>query len=89
MPGFLLVVFVVLPGTTLVVFFVATVGFGATVTATFADVATVGATGTAIGAAAAQSPTGEGTALTPLLMGIRLVPQLAAWARWMFWLSWS
>ena len=36
-----------------------------------------------------QAPGAEGTASAPVVMDSRLQPQLAAWARWMFWLSWS
>ena len=34
-----------------------------------------------------QSPTRDGTALTPFPISTRCVPQLAAWAMWIFWLS--
>lgn len=34
-----------------------------------------------------QSPTRDGTALTPFPISTRFVPQLAAWAMWIFWLS--
>lgn len=36
-----------------------------------------------------QSPTRSGTAFVPLLIETRFVPQEAALAKWMFWLSWS
>lgn len=44
---------------------------------------------TASDAVAVQSPVTDGTASTPVDMATRLVPQLAACARWRFRLSWS
>lgn len=43
----------------------------------------------AASAVAVQSPVTDGTASEPEEMATRLVPQLAAWARWRFLLSWS
>lgn len=40
-------------------------------------------------AEAVQSPVTDGTASVPVEMATRLVPQLAAWARWRLRLSWS
>lgn len=44
---------------------------------------------TAASAVAVQPPVTDGTASEPEEMATRLVPQLAAWARWRFRLSWS
>jgi hypothetical protein len=80
--GFLLLVFVDFTGpSALVVFGFAVVGFGAAVIITFAVLAALGATGETMRVAAVQSPTMEGTALTPVPARRRFVPKLATLAR--------
>jgi hypothetical protein len=54
-----------------------------------ASVAVSDPVSTAASAVAVQTPVTEGTAFEPEEMATRLVPQLAACARWRFRLSWS